>query len=301
MRLYHELDAPELPDADFDSLLHTLRDLEAKHPELAVGDSAANQVGSSPSSVFAPVEHEVAMMSLDNAFDLDELRGWAERLERRLGDPITAFVCELKFDGLALSIRYEDGKLVRAATRGDGTTGEDVTHSVETIADVPHELAASTIPPVVEVRGEAYMRRSTFDALNKAQAAAGLKEYVNPRNAAAGSIRQKDPEAARSRGISFWPYQLGQVVDGPDLTAHSDTFEFLTSIGFEVNGHSRIVGGIEAVVAFIAEYENRRHDLDYEFDGIVIKVDDLETQRLLGSTARAPRWAIAYKMPPDDA
>ena len=300
MRLYHEQDAPEIPDADFDMLVKKLRDLEAEHPEFAVDDSVAEQVGGAPSSIFAPVEHEVPMMSLDNAFDLDELRGWSERLERRLGEPITAYVCELKFDGLALSIRYENGKLVRAATRGDGTTGEDVTHSVETIADVPHELSSSDVPSVVEVRGEAYMRRSTFDRLNEAQAAAGLKEYVNPRNAAAGSIRQKDPEAARSRGISFWPYQLGQVVDGPGLAAHSDTFDFLTSIGFGVNEHARVVDSIDGVVAFIEEFQNKRHDLDYEFDGIVIKADDLETQRVLGSTSRAPRWAIAYKMPPEE-
>ncbi len=300
MRLYHEQDAPEIPDADFDMLVKKLRDLEAEHPEFAVDDSVSEQVGGAPSSIFAPVEHEVPMMSLDNAFDLDELRGWSERLERRLGEPITAYVCELKFDGLALSIRYENGKLVRAATRGDGTTGEDVTHSVETIADVPHELSSSDVPSVVEVRGEAYMRRSTFDRLNEAQAAAGLKEYVNPRNAAAGSIRQKDPEAARSRGISFWPYQLGQVVDGPGLAAHSDTFDFLTSIGFGVNEHARVVDSIDGVVAFIEEFQNKRHDLDYEFDGIVIKADDLETQRVLGSTSRAPRWAIAYKMPPEE-
>ena len=301
MQLYHELDAPEIPDADFDVLVHELRALEAAHPEFAVDDSAGDQVGGTPSSVFAPVEHEVPMMSLDNAFDLDELRGWSERLERRLGDPITAFVCELKFDGLALSIRYEDGTLVRAATRGDGSTGEDVTHSVKTIADVPHQLSAKgSVPDVVEVRGEAYMRRSTFDKLNESQAKAGLKEYVNPRNAAAGSIRQKDAEVARTRELSFWPYQLGQVVNGPELAAHSETFDFLTSIGFRVNDHSRVVDSIEGVVAFIEEYQNRRHDLDYEFDGVVVKVDDLETQRLAGSTSRAPRWAIAYKMPPEE-
>ena len=301
MQLYHELDAPEIPDADFDQLVHKLRALEEVNPELAVDDSVAEQVGGAPSSIFAPVRHEVPMMSLDNAFDLDELRGWSERLERRLGDPISAYVCELKFDGLALSIRYEKGKLVRAATRGDGTTGEDVTHSVRTIADVPHELDSSTaVPEVVEVRGEAYMRMSTFNSLNEAQAKAGLKEYVNPRNAAAGSIRQKDAEVARTRGLSFWPYQLGQVVDGPELAAHSNTFDFLTSIGFRVNEHSRVVDNIEGVVAFIEEFQNRRHDLDYEFDGVVVKVDDLETQRLLGSTSRAPRWAIAYKMPPEE-
>ena len=301
MRLYHELDEPEIPDADFDRMVHELRDLEAAHPELAAAASPAQQVGGAPSSAFAPVVHEVPMMSLDNAFDLDELRAWAERLERRLGDEnsIPAFTCELKFDGLALSVRYEDGVLVRAATRGDGTTGEDVTHTVRTIADVPHELPKDA-PPVLEVRGEAYMRLSTFDSLNETQREAGLKEYVNPRNAAAGSIRQKDAEVARTRGLSFWPYQLGQVVDGPELAAHSATFEFLTSLSFDANDHSRVVSSIDEVVAYIEEYQKKRHDLDYEFDGVVVKVDDLETQRVLGSTSRAPRWAIAYKMPPEE-
>lgn len=301
LHLYHELDAPELPDADFDLLIGELRELEASHPELADAASPAQQVGSAPSVAFAPVAHEVKMASLDNAFDFDELRAWGERLNRRLGDDvsITAFICELKFDGLALSIRYEDGVLVRAATRGDGTTGEDVTHSVKTIADIPHQLPASA-PPVIEVRGEAYMRRSTFARLNESQEAAGLKPYVNPRNAAAGSVRQKDAAVAATRGLSFWPYQLGQTVDAPTLDTHSATFDLLTSLDFRVNDHSRVVASLDEVIAFIEEYAARRHDLDYEFDGVVIKVDDLELQRLLGSTARAPRWAIAYKMPPEE-
>ena len=299
MRLYHELDAPELPDADFDRLVHELRALEEAHPEFAVDDSVAEQVGGAPSLAFAPVVHEVPMMSLDNAFDIDELRGWAERLERRLGESIPAFICELKFDGLALSIRYEDGVLVRGATRGDGTTGEDVTHAVKTIAEIPHKLPDNA-PPVIEVRGEAYMRLSAFKKLNEAQVAAGLNEYINPRNTAAGSIRQKDAEAVRNRSLSFWPYQLGQVVDGPTLHAHSETFDYLTSLSFTVNDHGRVVKTIDEVVAFIEEFQKKRHDLDYEFDGVVIKVDDLETQRVLGSTSRAPRWAIAYKMPPEE-
>lgn len=301
LHLYHELDAPELPDADFDTLVHELRALEDAHPEFARQDSPAQQVGGAASGAFSPVAHEVPMMSLDNAFDFDELRGWAERLERRLGDDssIPAYICELKFDGLALSLRYENGALVRAATRGDGTTGEDVTHTASTIADIVHELPAGA-PPVVEVRGEAYMRLSTFNALNEVQATAGLKEYVNPRNAAAGSIRQKDAEVARARGLSFWPYQLGQMVDGPELATHSSMFEFLTTLGFTVNDKAEVVGTIDEVIDFIERFENARHDLDYEFDGVVVKVDDLETQRVLGSTARAPRWAIAYKMPPEE-
>lgn len=299
--LYYEQDAPELPDADYDVMVHELRALEEAHPELADSSSSGQSVGGAPSSIFAPVVHEVKMASLDNAFDLDELRAWGQRLDRRLGDDasISEYAIELKFDGLALSVRYEDGQLVRAATRGDGTTGEDVTHSVRTIADIPHTLIGNP-PPVVEVRGEAYMRRSTFDRLNKDQVAAGLKEYSNPRNAAAGSIRQKDAAVAATRGLSFWPYQLGQVVDGPELHTHSETFEFLTSIGFTVNEHTRVVESLDRVVDFIKEYERRRHDLDYEFDGVVTKVNNLDLQRQLGSTARAPRWAIAYKMPPEE-
>ncbi len=308
LHLYHELDAPEIPDADFDRLVHELRDLEDAHPDVAAaldadgsGVSPAQQVGGAASGAFSPVRHDVPMMSLDNAFDVDELRGWGDRLVRRLGEDraIDRWNIELKFDGLALSIRYEDGQLVQAATRGDGTTGEDVTHTVRTIADIPHSLPAGA-PPVVEVRGEAYMRRSTFDALNDAQVAAGLKPYVNPRNAAAGSIRQKDPAVAATRNLSFWPYQLGRVDNGPALERHSDTFRFLTELGFTVNDHHRVVDGLDDVVAFIHEYEGRRHDLDYEFDGVVVKVDELDVQRELGSTSRAPRWAIAYKLPPEE-
>ncbi|MGI9606934.1 MAG: NAD-dependent DNA ligase LigA [Acidimicrobiales bacterium] len=299
--LYYELDSPELPDADYDRLVRELRELEESHPDLADDASPAQRVGGAPSEAFAAVVHEVRMMSLDNAFDLEELRAWGERLERRLGDDrsIERYTVELKFDGLALSVRYENGTLVRAATRGDGGTGEDVTHTVRTIADVPHELP-DPAPAVLEVRGEAYMRLSNFDALNAAQEAAELKPYVNPRNAAAGSIRQKNAEVAASRNLSFWPYQLGQVVDGPTLESHSSTFEFLTSMGFDVNEHTRIVESLDDVVALIDEYAAKRHDLDYEFDGVVVKVDNLDLQRELGSTARAPRWAIAYKLPPEE-
>ncbi len=300
-RLYYELDQPEIPDADFDLLVRELRDLELANPDLADADSPSELVGGAPSSAFAPVVHEQRMMSLDNAFDLDELRAWGERIERRLGDDRTvdAFTCELKFDGLALSVRYEDGRLVRAATRGDGATGEDVTHTVRTIADVPHELPAGS-PPVIEVRGEVYLRLSTFDALNRAQEAAGLRPYVNPRNAAAGSVRQKDASVTAERGLSFWPYQLGQVVDGPELHSHSETFDYIASLGFPVNEHTRRFESFDEVVAFVEEYAAKRHDLDYEFDGVVVKVDSLAVQAELGSTARAPRWAMAYKLPPEE-
>lgn len=299
--LYYEQDAPELPDADFDALIRELRDLEAAHPELADSTSPTSTVGGSPSVAFAPVAHEVPMMSLDNAFDLDELKSWGERLERRLGDgqSISSYAVELKFDGLALSVRYEGGQLVRAATRGDGTTGEDVTHTVRTIGDIPHSLPSGA-PEVLEVRGEAYMRLSTFAALNISQESAGLKEYSNPRNAAAGSIRQKNPLIAAERSLSFWPYQLGQMIGGPDLGTHSESFDFLRSLGFGVNEHATTVDSLDDVVTYIQTFEKKRHDLDYEFDGVVVKVDDFDQQRQLGSTSRAPRWAIAYKLPPEE-
>ena len=300
-RLYHELDRPELPDADFDRLVQELRRLEDEHPELADEASPTEQIGGAPSAAFSPVVHEQPMMSLDNVFELDELRAWADRIERRLGDdgPVDAYTVELKFDGLALSVRYEDGRLVRAATRGDGTTGEDVTHTVRTIADIPHELPAGS-PSVIEVRGEVYLRLSTFAELNTAQEAAGLRPYVNPRNAAAGSVRQKDASVTAGRGLSFWPYQLGQVVDGPDLHSHSATFDYIESLGFPVNEHTRRVETLDDAIGFIEEYADKRHDLDYEFDGVVVKVDSFALQDRLGFTARAPRWAMAYKLPPEE-
>ncbi len=298
---YYEKDAPLIPDGEWDALMRELRALEAARPELVTPDSPTQAIGGAPSTVFAPVTHAVAMMSLDNAFDHDELVSWAERLQRRLGGDVDAgaWVCELKFDGLAISIRYEDGRLVQAATRGDGRTGEDVTHNVRTIASIPEVLAEA--PPVLEVRGEVFLRLSDFSALNRRAEAAGDKRYVNPRNAAAGSLRQKNPAVTASRNLSFWVYQLGQVRGGPEFESHYDTLQYLRSLGLPVNEHVRLVtDGVPGVLGFVEEFEGRRHDLDYEFDGIVVKLDSLARQRELGSTARAPRWAIAYKLPPEE-
>ncbi|MDH3754585.1 MAG: NAD-dependent DNA ligase LigA, partial [Acidimicrobiia bacterium] len=298
---YYTADAPEIPDADYDALVRQLQELEAAHPELVTPDSPTQTVGGATSVLFAPVEHRVRMMSLDNAFDVDELTEWAERLNRRIpGDRnIDTYVCELKFDGLAMSIRYENGELVQAATRGDGRVGEDVTHNVVTIADVPVRLDGA--PPVLEVRGEVYLRLSQFAELNERQAAAGQKAYVNPRNAAAGSLRQKDSEITASRGLSFWSYQLGEVDGGPAFTSHHESLDFLRSLGLPVNEHAHVItDGIPGIIDYVTEFEARRHDLDYEFDGIVVKVDELALQRELGSTSKAPRWAIAYKLPPEE-
>ena len=298
--LYYDHDAPEIPDAEYDRLMAELVALEADHPELVTPDSPTQVIGGAASVAFAPVAHAVPMMSLHNAFDVDELRAWNERVERRLeGNAVPRFATELKFDGLAISLRYEGGVLVQGATRGDGRVGEDVTHNVRTIADVPERLAG-VAPPVLEARGEVYLRLSTFDSLNERQEAAGAKRYVNPRNAAAGSLRQKDAAITAERGLSFWCYQLGLVEGGPTLASHSETLAWLASLGFPVNEHSITVDTIDAVVDRLAELEARRHDLDYEFDGVVVKVDDLGLQRELGADAKAPRWAIAYKLPPEE-
>jgi DNA ligase (NAD+) len=298
---YYNQDAPEIPDADYDALVIELRTLEAAHPELVTPDSPTQVIGGTAATTFAPVRHRIPMMSLDNAFTADELSAWAERLVRRLGEgaPAPHYVCELKFDGLAISLRYEGGRLVQGATRGDGTTGEDVTANVATIADIPQRLGAEA-PPVLEVRGEVYLRLSTFEDLNRDLVAAGERPYVNPRNTAAGSLRQKNPAMTASRRLSFWAYQLGQVEGSPVFSSHWETLEYLRHLGFPVNEHATRVGSLADVVDYLARFARQRHDLDYEFDGIVVKVDDFTQQRELGSTAKAPRWAIAYKLPPEE-
>ena len=255
------------------------------------------------------------MMSLHNALNIDELRAWNERVHRGLAGPVRAageqalptledtavetYAVELKFDGLAISVRYDDGVLVRAATRGDGRTGEDVTHSVRTIADIPICLRG-TAPAVLEVRGEVFLSLPTFERLNARQAERGEKAYVNPRNAAAGSLRQKDARVTAERGLSFWCYQLGRVEGGPAFSSHLQTLKWLESLGLPVNEHSAGLAGLAEVEAHVAGFERRRHDLPYEFDGLVVKIDDLSLQARLGVDAKAPRWAIAYKFPPEE-
>jgi DNA ligase (NAD+) len=307
---YHRLDDPEIPDADFDALVRELRALEATQPAPATPArrTATSQVGAPPSALFAPVVHPVPMMSLDNAFGPEELRAWGERLVRQVPAPV-AFACELKIDGLALSLVYEHGRLVRAATRGDGVTGEDVTANVATIAAIPGVLAGapSDLPELLEVRGEAYMSLDAFRALNERQAAAGLKAFANPRNAAAGSLRQKDATVTAGRELSFWAYQVGEVLPGaggriPDALSrtHSGALAWLADRGLPVNPERRVVASLEEALAFCRHWEEHRHDLAYEIDGAVVKVDDLALQRRLGATAHAPRWAIAYKFPPEE-
>ncbi|MEO8264354.1 MAG: NAD-dependent DNA ligase LigA [Ilumatobacteraceae bacterium] len=297
---YHTLDSPEIADADYDLLVRELLSLEREHPDLVTADSPTTQVGAAPmSATFAPVVHRVAMTSLDNAMDEAELALWGERVARGLAGAPATFVCELKIDGLAMSLRYERGEFVQAATRGDGRVGEDVTANVATIAALPKRLAKGA-PEVVEVRGEVYMPIASFDALNERAAAAGQPHFANPRNAGAGSLRQKDPRVTASRELSFWCYQLGEVVGGPEFTSHHETLEFLGNLGFPVNPEVRMVDDLAGVYAFAAHWQEHRHDLPYEIDGAVAKIDQLALRELLGFTSRAPRWAIAFKFPPEE-
>lgn len=303
---YHSLDDPEISDGDFDALARELRALEAEHPDLLTPDSPTQDVGGSINASFEPVEHSVAMMSLDNAMDRDELTAWADRVVKGLDGQVPSFVCELKFDGLAMSLRYENGVFVRAATRGDGRVGEDVTANVATIADVPGTIGSASVPApaVIEVRGEVYMSTSAFERLNERAAAAGEKPFVNPRNSAAGSLRQKDAAKTAERELSFWSYQLGEIDHGdgpvPDLPSHHAELRYIESLGFPVDSHLTTVDTIDAVADSCLHWQQHRHDLDFEIDGVVIKVDDIQQREILGFTSRAPRWAIAYKFPPEE-
>ena len=299
---YHSLDSPEIPDVEYDMLVRELQALEAEHPELASDQSPTTSVGGAPSATFAPVEHSVPMMSLDNSFSHDELKAWADRVARGLElEPGSAvgYTCELKIDGIALSLRYDGGQLVQGATRGNGRIGENITANIETIDVIPQSLGPDA-PQILEVRGEVYLPIAEFDALNEAQEAAGQPRYANPRNTAAGSPRQKDPAITASRNLAFWSYQLGQVEGGPDLATHGAALDWLATLGFPVNPERNQVATIADVVDFTDHWQKHRHDLEYEIDGAVVKVDSLGHQRRLGSTARAPRWAMAYKLPPEE-
>ena len=305
---YHGHDDPEISDAEFDELARELRQLEIEHPELVDDSSPTLSVGSAAITTFDPVVHRVPMTSLDNAMDESELRAWGDRVAKGLGDQTVRYVCELKIDGLAISIRYENGVLVQAATRGDGKVGEDVTANVATISSLPKQIASA--PEVVEVRGEIFMSIAAFEKLKAEREAENLERVsngrsplpvpVNPRNAGAGSLRQKDPSITAKRDMSLWSYQLGEVIGGPEFSSHHDTLEFLRTLGFPVNPAITIVDSIEAVTQFCNEWKDRRHELPYEIDGVVIKVDDLSQREQLGFTSRAPRWAIAFKFPPEE-
>jgi len=308
--LYHTLDAPEIPDAEYDLLVVELRHLEADHPELGTPDSPTHTVGGPPSGLFAEVRHRVPMMSLDNAFDEAELRAWAERMRRQdaaLDLESLAFSCEPKVDGVAMSLTYERGRFAQAATRGDGVTGEDVTANVATVKDVPRELtkAGGPYPEILEVRGEIYMPVAEFEAMNKRQADAGERLFVNPRNSAAGALRQKDPGVTATRPLHFWAYQVGIVEAAPakrrwPAATQTDTLAQLAKAGFPVSPDARQITGMAAVVERCRELAEERHGLAYEIDGVVVKVDELVLHQVLGATSRAPRWAVAFKFPPEE-
>ncbi len=308
---YYADDSPEVSDADYDLLVRELARLEVENPELADDESPTQQVATGVLNVaFSPVIHRVPMTSLDNAMDGDELAAWGERVTRGLGGEVARFVCELKIDGLAMSLRYENGSLTQAATRGDGRVGEDVTANVATIAVVPKQFAGVSAPTVIEVRGEVYLPLEAFSRLqaakeaeNVVRIAAGRKPEpvpVNPRNAGAGSLRQKDSAITAGRGLAFWSYQLGELIDGPEFTSHHETLEYLQTIGFPVNPEIRLVDDLDAVLEFCQHWQEHRHTLPYEIDGVVIKVDSLAQREMLGFTSRAPRWAIAFKFPPEE-
>lgn len=303
-RLYYEHDAPEIPDADFDALIRELKRLEDLHPDLITADSPTQVVGGGVAAQFAEVVHRVPMMSLDNAMDEGELLAWGERTDRALAKAgiesgRVGYVCELKIDGLAVSLRFEDGQFVQGATRGDGRKGEDVTANLRTIKVIPKNLAGD-VPRVIEVRGEVYMPIPVFEELNRSQAAAGAHTYANPRNTAAGSLRQKDPSITAGRDLAFWSYQLGDLDTDRSFTTHHDTLEFAASLGFPVNPEVKVVSSLDEVYAYCRHWQEHRHDLDYEIDGVVVKLDDLALRDQLGVTSKAPRWAIAYKFPPEE-
>ncbi len=296
---YHVLDAPEISDAEYDDLLRELAALEAAHPEVVTPDSPTQRVGGPVSAAFAPVTHRERMFSLDNVVDEAELRAWEERLVRVLDRTPAGYACELKIDGLAVSLTYTDGVLTQAATRGDGVTGEDVTANVRTIESVPLRLG-SDAPALMEVRGEIYMPLSVFDALNAQQAEAGERPYVNPRNTAAGSVRQKDPAVTASRRLSMWVYQIGYLEGAPSFGTHTEQMAYLAALGLPDNPANRRIDDLDGVCVYVAEALTGRHDHDYEIDGVVIKVDDLGDQRTAGFTAKSPRWAVAFKLPPEE-
>jgi DNA ligase (NAD+) len=296
-RRYYELDEPEISDAEYDELVRRLVALEAEHPELITEDSPTQRPGGAVT--FSPVAHLVPMLSLDNAFDLDDLAAWGKRLERLVPEPV-AFVGEPKLDGLAISLVYERGHLVRAATRGDGVTGEDVTANVRTIGSVPRRLKLASPPDVVEVRGEVFMPLEAFADLNRRQGEAGKRLFANPRNAAAGSLRQLDPQITASRHLAIYCYATGALEPDPGVTTHWDLLQWLAGAGIPVNDHIERFHSLAGVHDFAAAMLEARHDLGYEIDGAVIKVDDLGQRRRMGSTSKAPRWAIAFKFPPEE-
>ena len=296
---YHVLDQPEISDSQYDKMLRELVRLEEENPLLITPDSPTQRVGGPIGDLFAPVQHRRPLFSLDNVEAPDELDSWEQRMVRLLGRAPRGYSCELKIDGLAVVVTYEDGLLARAATRGDGTTGEDITVNLRTIKSIPLRLLGQP-PKVLEVRGEVYMPYAAFEDLNRRQSEAGLRMFSNPRNAAAGSVRQKDPGVTAGRDLGVWIYQIGVIEGGPTLETHSAQMDYLDTLGIRVNPASATVPGLTEVKDYIVRAEKERHSREYQTDGVVIKVDSLDDQAELGYTAHAPRWAVAFKFPPEE-
>ncbi|HKZ24818.1 MAG TPA: NAD-dependent DNA ligase LigA, partial [Acidimicrobiia bacterium] len=297
---YYILDDPSVSDAQYDALVRELEDLEAANPELITSDSPTQRVGAMVGDLFAPVRHLRPLFSLDNAASKEDLETWEQRLERQLGAPPSGYVCELKIDGLAVVLTYREGALITGATRGDGVTGEDITANLRTIESVPLRLRGDAPPLLLEVRGEVYMPATAFEELNRRQAEKGDRLFANPRNAAAGSVRQKDPAVTAARRVDIWVYQSGLIEGGPRFATHTETLAYLRDLGFRTNPATRAVGSLEEVISYVQEAERQRHGTAYQTDGVVIKADSLAEQDTLGFTSRAPRWAIAYKFPAEE-
>ena len=296
---YHVLDNPTIPDAEYDRLFHQLKALEAAHPELITADSPTQRVGAKPLSGFAQIRHEIPMLSLDNAFSDEEFYAFVKRIEDRLislPEPLT-FCCEPKLDGLAVSILYVNGVLTQAATRGDGTTGEDITANIRTIRNIPLQLLMDNPPARLEVRGEVFMPHAGFERLNQQALEKGEKTFANPRNAAAGSLRQLDPKITSKRPLVLNAYGIG-IAEGVDLpNTHYDRLQWLKSIGIPINPEIRLCNGTDEVLDFYRDIQNKRSSLSYDIDGTVLKINDIALQEKLGFISKAPRWAIAYKFP----
>jgi len=294
---YYVLDAPTITDAQFDSLLKELTALEAKHPELLEPDSPSLGVGGGFATTFTQHDHIEKMMSLDNVFDSQELDSWFDRVEKE--SPSPEYLCELKVDGLAINLLYENGQLTRALTRGNGTTGEDVTLNVKTIKGLPHTLTGKKIPSMIEVRGEVFFPVAAFNQLNEELEEAGKQLFANPRNSAAGSLRQKDPRVTALRPLDVVVHGIG-AAEGISFDSQSDAYAQLKALGLPTSNRFKVCTTRKEVLAFIENYNIHRHDVEHEIDGVVIKVDDINEQQKLGFTSRAPKWAIAYKYPPEE-
>ncbi len=299
---YYVLDAPTVSDGEFDALMRQLIELEDAFPSLRTPDSPTQQVGSPPSTTFAPVEHLQRLMSLDNAFSREELDRWAQRAIRELGEKRLAqsgYLCELKVDGLAIDLVYQGGRLIRAATRGDGRVGEDVTANVKTIKVIPHRLSGTDVPETLEVRGEVYFAVTDFAALNESLVLSGKAPFANPRNAAAGSLRQKDPKVTASRNLGFVSHGIG-VLQGFTADRLSDAYDAMDRWGLPVSPYRKLARNLAEVWERVEYFGEHRHSVEHEIDGLVVKLDERAVQDQLGSTSHAPRWAIAYKYPPEE-